>query len=81
MPECGIAVIALTGSIAFAPSNSARIDSTERPRLWASTLSRPRWAIPITTSSAPFWRARVAISSSIGTVTSRPSIENIFWPR
>ena len=70
-----------TASSAFAPSNSAKIDSTERPRLWARTLSRPRWAIPITTSSAPLRSDSVAVSSSIGTTASRPSIENIFWPR
>ena len=42
----GSAAIALTCSSALAPSNSAMIDSTERPRLWARTLSRPRWAMP-----------------------------------
>ncbi len=57
------------------------IDSGERPRLWTSTLSRPRWAIPITTSSAPAARDWVASPSIIGTTTSSPSIENIFWPR
>jgi hypothetical protein len=81
VPECGIAAIALTWSSAFAPSNSARIDSTERPRFCASTLSRPRWAIPITTSSAPDRRARVKISSIMGTTASKPSIENDFCPR
>ena len=37
--------------------------------------------MPITTSSAPFERAWVTSESIIGTTTSRPSIENIFWPR
>ena len=35
------------------PSNSRRIDWYERPTVWTSALSRPRWAIPITTSCAP----------------------------
>ena len=47
----------------------------------ASTLSRPRWAIPITTSCAPASAASSIASSSIGTITSRPSSENCFWPR
>ena len=81
MPPVGIAATALTASIAFAPSNSARIELGERPMLWASTLSRPRWAIPMTTSFAPSVWAISKTSSIIGTTASRPSIENIFWPR
>ena len=81
VPEVGSAAIAFTWSSALAPSNSAMIDSTERPRLLTRTQRRPRWAIPITTSSAPPRRASVTSSSIIGTTESRPSIENIFWPR
>ena len=43
----------MIGSSVEEPSNSAKIESYGRPRLWASTFSRPRWAIPITTSRAP----------------------------
>ena len=73
-----MAAIAFTWSSAFAPSNSAMIESTGRPRLWARTLSRPLWAIPITTSSPPARFPWVTSSSIIGTTTSRPSIENSF---
>ena len=78
VPPCGIVV---TASIDDAPSNSRKIVSYARPRLWASTFSRPRWAMPSTTSRAPAAAASWIISSSIGTVMSRPSIENCFWPR
>ena len=78
VPPCGIVV---TASIDEAPSNSRKIVSYARPRLWASTLSRPRCAMPSTTSRAPAVAASWIISSSIGTVMSRPSIENCFWPR
>ncbi len=49
--------------------------------MWARTFSRPRCAIPMTTSCAPASAARSIASSSIGTRTSSPSIENCFWPR
>ena len=80
VPPCGIAATRFTRSSAWAPSNSAMIDSAERPRLWVSTSRRPRCAMPITTSSAPPRLAMVTSSSIIGTTASRPSIENIFWP-
>ena len=48
--------------------------------MWARTLSRPRCAIPITTSCAPPSAPSSIASSSIGTSASRPSIENCFWP-
>ena len=44
---------ATIASTVRSPSNSSRIDSYGRPITWASTFSRPRWAIPITTSCAP----------------------------
>ena len=37
--------------------------------------------MPMTTSRAPLAAASWIISSSIGTVMSRPSTENCFWPR
>ena len=78
MPPCGIVV---TASIEEAPSNSRKIVSYARPTVWARTLSRPRWAMPMTTSRAPWEADSWIISSSIGIVMSRPSIENCFWPR
>ena len=62
------------------PSNSEKIFSYGLPTMLASTLSRPRWAMPMTTSSrsasAEAWR----ISSSSGISDSPPSSENRFWP-
>ena len=63
------------------PSNSRRIASTSRPTVWASTLSRPRCAMPSTTRLAPSAAASSIASSSIGTMTSSPSMENCFCPR
>ena len=71
----------MIGSSVEEPSNSAKIVSYGRPRLCARTFSRPRCAIPITTSRAPRVAASWISSSSIGTVMSSPSIENCFWPR
>ncbi len=51
------------------------------PRLCASTFSRPRWAMPTTTSCPPCAADSWISSSSIGTVMSSPSIENWCWPR
>ena len=51
------------------------------PIVCASTFSRPRWAMPITTSCAPASDASSIVSSSIGIITSSPSSENCFWPR
>ena len=49
--------------------------------MWTSALSRPRWAIPMTTSCAPASAPSSIASSSIGTSTSIPSSENCFCPR
>ena len=68
-------------SKAMWPSNSARIDSSGRPTTWAMKASRPRWAIPITTSFAPSAATSSITSSVIGTSASMPSIEKVFWPR
>ena len=46
----------------------------------ASMLSRPRWAMPMVTSSSPACAAASQISSTTGTVVSPPSRENRFWP-
>ena len=51
------------------------------PIVCASTLSRPRCAMPMTTSCAPASAASSIVSSSIGIITSSPSSENCFWPR
>jgi hypothetical protein len=54
--------------------------STVRPMMLASTLMRPRCAMPITISLAP-WRAQRAITwSSSGIRLSPPSSEKRFWP-
>ena len=65
-------------SKAMWPSNSARIDSSGLPTTWLMKASRPRWAIPITTSLAPSAPASSMTSSVIGTRASTPSIENVF---
>ena len=70
-----------TAAIVLSPSNSRRISSYGWPTVCASTFSRPRCAMPITTSCAPPDAASSTVSSSIGTITSRPSAENCFWPR
>ena len=46
----------------------------------ASTLSRPRCAMPITTSSSPASAASLSTTSSSGISASPPSSENRFWP-
>ena len=62
------------------PSNSRRIAAYDLPTTCVRTLSRPRCAMPIRTSCAPLRAASSTASSSIGTRTSSPSIENCFWP-
>ena len=44
----------------------------------ASTLRRPRWAMPMQTSSRPAPAASSQISSITGTVVSAPSSEKRF---
>jgi len=61
---------ATTASIARSPSNSRRIDSYGRPIRWASTFSRPRWAIPIATSCAP---ASAATSRATSLTVAAPA--------
>ncbi len=63
------------------PSNSARSSAYETPTVWVSTLSRPRCAMPSTTSRAPASATCWMSTSSIGTSMSVPSSENRFWPR
>src|SRR6201996_5460576 len=46
----------------------------------ASTLSRPRWAMPITASSRSASAASLITTSSSGISASPPSSEKRFWP-
>ena len=46
----------------------------------ASTFSRPRWAMPSTTSSSGASAASVSTASSSGISDSPPSSENRRWP-
>ena len=46
----------------------------------ASTLSRPRWAMPMTTSSRSSSAASLITESSSGIRDSPPSSEKRFWP-
>ena len=62
------------------PSNSRKIWPYDLPTMLASTFSRPRCAMPITTSSRPAPAASSQSSSSSGMVVSPPSSENRFWP-
>ncbi len=62
------------------PSNSANSASGGLPRMLVSTLSRPRCAMPTTTSAMPLVPARWISSSSIGISASAPSSEKRFWP-
>ncbi|CFS34851.1 Uncharacterised protein [Mycobacterium tuberculosis] len=50
------------------------------PTMLASTLSRPRCGIPMTTSSRPCSAHWSIAASIIGITLSAPSSENRFWP-
>jgi hypothetical protein len=61
-------------------SNSANSIAGNLPSELTSTLSRPRWAMPITISCMPTMPPRW-ISSSIALMKlSPPSSEKRFWP-
>ena len=62
------------------PSNSRKIWEYFLPTMLASTFRRPRWAMPMVTSSRPISAAASQISSITGTVVSPPSRLNRFWP-
>ena len=62
------------------PSNSRKIWLYFLPTMLASTLRRPRWAMPIVTSSRPTSAAASQISSTSGIVVSPPSRLKRFWP-
>ena len=62
------------------PSNSRKIWLYFLPTMLASMLSRPRWAMPIATSSSSASAAASQISSTSGMVVSAPSSEKRFWP-
>ncbi len=50
------------------------------PTMLASTFSRPRWGMPMTTSSSWCSAALSSTVSSSGITVSPPSSENRFWP-
>ena len=62
------------------PSNSRKIWLYFLPTMLASMLSRPRWAMPMQTSSSPASAAASQISSTSGIVVSPPSRLKRFWP-
>ena len=61
-----------SGRVAL-PWNSERIATYGLLTMLASTLSRPRWAMPRITSSTPSWLPRLRICSSAGIIDSPPS--------
>ncbi len=62
------------------PSNSEKICDAGFPNTLVSTLSRPRCAMPKTTSSTPISVPRWSIKSRPGIKASAPSMEKRFWP-
>ena len=63
------------------PSNSRKIWVYFLPTMLASTLSRPRWAMPIVTSSRLGLGGRLAdLVDAPGPWSRRPRGENRFWP-
>ena len=62
------------------PSNSRKIWLYFLPTMLASMLSRPRWAMPMVTSSRPVSAAASQISSTSGMVVSPPSRLKRFCP-
>ncbi len=64
----------------YLPSNSENSTDGDLPRMFTSTLRRPRWAMPMTTSSTPATPQRWMRSSTSGISESPPSSEKRFWP-
>ena len=62
------------------PSNSAKICASGLPTVLASTFSRPRCDMPITTSRTPERAESFSIRSSSGISASPPSSEKRLWP-
>ncbi len=62
------------------PSNSRKIWAYDLPTMLASTFRRPRWAMPMTTSSRRDSAALSMTASSSGMTDSPPSREKRFWP-
>ena len=60
--------------------NSARMCSQGLFRMWASTLSRPRWAMPIRMLQVLFSAASPITPSRMRIMVSRPSMENRVLP-
>jgi hypothetical protein len=63
------------------PSNSLKILFLLLWRMFASTLSRPRWAMPMTACPIPASAAASSSAPSIAIVDSAPSSEKRLWPR
>ena len=61
--------------------NSPKIACSGLPTMLASTLSRPRWAMPMTTFRTPCPTARSTRNSSSATKPSAPSTLKRFAPR
>ena len=62
-------------------ANSRKIRCGLLPMMLASTLSRPRWAIAITTSWISWPAARSIAISKSGIRLSEPSSEKLLAPR
>ncbi len=62
------------------PSNSPNTWAYDLPTMLARTFSRPRWAMPITTSSSCSSAAALITESSSGISDSPPSSEKRFCP-
>ena len=62
------------------PSNSWKICEIGLPTMFASTFSRPRCGMPMTTSSSSYSAALSSTVSSSAMTDSPPSSENRFWP-
>ncbi len=62
------------------PSNSPKILPYGLPTMLASTLRRPRWAMPMTASSRRCSAAESMVASSSGMSDSPPSSEKRFCP-
>jgi hypothetical protein len=71
----------VSGCVLPAPAKPAMIIWYGFSSTWVRTLSRPRWAMPMTTSCAPAAAASLITVSSTGTIASVPSREKRFWPK
>jgi hypothetical protein len=67
-------------SSSTAPSNSRKICWRLLPTMLASTLSRPRWGMPMTEPSSPSSAAAESTASSMGMADSAPSMPKRLAP-